>query len=83
MGGICDGGSTEAGGVVESGVLSGSSNTTSYSVINKENTGAGIFRVGEKTMPTNISNRKFMVYHSVLSSYFLGNIALFALDACS
>ena len=39
-------------------MLSGSSNTTSYSVINSENTGAGIFKVGEKTMPTKISKKE-------------------------
>ena len=42
-----------AGGVVVVGVPSGSSNTTSYSVMKREKTGAGILSVGEKTIPTN------------------------------
>lgn len=37
------------------GVSSGSSKTTSYSVMKREKTGAGIFNVGEKTIPTNSS----------------------------
>jgi hypothetical protein len=40
------------GGVVVTGVSSNSSKTTSYSVIKSEKTGAGIFKVGEKTIPT-------------------------------
>ena len=48
-----DGGSGAAGGVVVvSGMSSGSSKTTSYSVMKRERTGAGIFNVGEKTIPT-------------------------------
>jgi hypothetical protein len=41
------------------GVSSGSSKTNSYSVIKRENTGAGIFNVGEKTIPTIISDEKW------------------------
>ena len=40
------------GGVVASGVESGSSKTISYSVMKREKTGAGMFNVGEKTIPT-------------------------------
>jgi hypothetical protein len=34
------------------GVSSGSSKTTANSVIKREKTGAGIFKVGENTIPT-------------------------------
>lgn len=53
---LCDavcGCASDARGVVDvTGLSSGSSKTTSYSVMKSEKTGAGIFKVGENTMPT-------------------------------
>ena len=46
------GGGSGAGGVVVDGTSSTSSKTTSYSVMKREKTGAGIFNVGENTIPT-------------------------------
>ena len=39
-------------GALAIGVSSGSSKTTANSVMNREKTGAGIFSVGENTIPT-------------------------------
>jgi hypothetical protein len=60
--------------VVETVVSSsGSSKTISYSVMKREKTGAGIFKVGEKTIPTIQINKskKFIGYHFGLSFYSL------------
>jgi hypothetical protein len=60
------------------GVSSGSSKTNSYSVMKSEKTGAGIFRVGEKTIPTVVSNvGKNRVHHSESSFYFPGRVLRF------
>jgi len=60
------------------GVSSGSSKTNSYSVMKSEKTGAGIFKVGEKTIPTVISYLEMhAAYHFESSSCSLGIVLRF------